>query len=123
LGDIIGLSQFGARLERLPCGSRSSHRHWHQSEDELVFIVSGELTLIEDVETVLKAGDAAGWKAGHPIAHCLENRSPEDAVILVVGARVASDRVHYPDHDMILHRDGGDRIFTRTDGTPVDQNP
>ena len=81
LGDALDLTQFGARLERLPPGSRSSHRHWHEAEDEFLYVVSGELILIEDVETVLRAGDAAGWKAGVPLAHCLENRSAEDAVV------------------------------------------
>ena len=56
-GDEAGLVQFGAQPERLPPGSRSSHRHWHEAEDELVFVLSGELVLVEDTETVLRAGE------------------------------------------------------------------
>ena len=119
LGDAVGLSQFGVHLERLPSGSRSSHRHWHETGDEFIFLVSGELVLIEDEETLLRSGDAAGWKAGQPIAHCLENRSDSDAVILVVGTRTTEDVVHYPDHDLILRRGEGIRTFTRLDGSPV----
>lgn len=121
LGDAVGLSQFGVRLEKLPAGSRSSHRHWHAAEDEFLYVVSGELVLIEEEETVLSAGDAAGWKAGQPLAHCLENRSSEDAVVLVVGTRLDSDVVHYPDHDVVLRRDGESRTYTRSDGTPIDR--
>ena len=119
LGDAVGLTQFGAHLERLPPGSSSSVRHWHETEDELVFVVSGEVVLVEDEETLLRAGDAAGWKAGVPVAHCLENRSGVDAVLLVVGTRAAAGVVHYPDHDVVMHHGAEGRRLTRGDGTPV----
>lgn len=119
LGDPVGLSQFGVHLERLPSGSRSSHRHWHENEDEFLYLISGELVLIEDEETVLRSGDAAGWKAGQPIAHCLENRSDSEAVMLVVGTRTNEDVVHYPDHDVILRRSEEGRTCTRLDGSPI----
>ena len=39
-------------------------RHWHENEDEFVYILEGECVLIEDDgETMLKAGDCAGFKA------------------------------------------------------------
>lgn len=120
LGDVVGLSQFGVRLERLPPGSRSSHRHWHETEDEFVYLISGELVLIEDKQFFLKVGDAAGWKAGQPIAHCLENQSGNDAVMLVVGTRAAEGVVHYPDHDVRMHHDNAGKTFTRRDGSPID---
>jgi uncharacterized cupin superfamily protein len=117
LGDIIGLTQFGVRLQRLPPGSRSSHRHWHETEDEFVYVLSGELVLIEDTETILRAGDAAGWRAGAPVAHCLENRSSRHATMLIVGTRALAGVVYYPDHDVVMHHDGSSRRFTRADGT------
>lgn len=119
LGAVVGLSLFGVHLERLPPGSRSSHRHWHETEDEFIYVIAGALVLIEDHETPLHAGDAAGWQAGHPVAHCLENRSDRDAVLLVVGTRSSNDVVHYPDHDMILRRTRAGRVYTRLDGTPI----
>lgn len=119
LGDNAGLSQFGVRLERLPPGSRSSHRHWHETEDEFIYLISGALVLIEDAETPLAAGDAAGWKAGAPVGHCLENRSDQDAIMLVVGSRAESGAVHYPDHDVIMRHDKSGRTFTRSDGSPI----
>lgn len=119
LGDVVGLAQFGVHLERLPSGSGSSHRHWHESEDEFVYLVSGELVLIEDKETLLRAGDAAGWKAGSPIGHRFENRSDSDAVMLVVGTRKTEDVVHYPDHGVILRRSEGGKVYTQLDGSPL----
>lgn len=120
LGEQAQLTQFGVRVERLPPGSRSSHRHWHETEDEFVYVVSGELVLLEDEESVLHAGEAAAWAAGAPVAHCLENRSGADAVYLVVGTRASKGVVHYPDHDVVMHHDGAERRFTRSDGTSIE---
>ena len=81
LGDAAGLTQFGVNLTTLKPGSASALRHWHENEDEFVYVLEGELTLIEDEgETILKAGDAAGFKAGVANGHHLVNRSGRDAV-------------------------------------------
>lgn len=72
LGDAVGLSQFGAYLERLPPDSRSFRRRWHETEDELIYLISGELILIEEEESVLRAGEAAGWKAGDKLLTALK---------------------------------------------------
>jgi uncharacterized cupin superfamily protein len=122
LGEQAGLSQFGVHVERLPPGSRSSFRHWHETEDEFAYVLEGELVLVEDTETLLKAGDAAAWKAGVPVGHCLENRSAADAVLLVVGTRAARGTVHYADHDVVMHHDENGRRFVRRDGTPWPEN-
>ncbi|TIH77258.1 cupin domain-containing protein, partial [Klebsiella pneumoniae] len=60
LGDAAGLGDFGVNLMRLPPGNWSSQRHWHSDEDEFVYVLAGEVVLIEDGgETVLRAGDCA----------------------------------------------------------------
>ncbi len=120
LGDQAGLAQFGVHLERLPPGSRSSHRHWHETEDEFVYVVSGELVLVEDEESVLRAGDAAAWAAGAPVGHCLENRSAAEAVYLTVGARAPAGVVHYPDHGVVMRHDAAGVRFERGDGSPIE---
>ncbi|MGQ7790976.1 cupin domain-containing protein [Faunimonas sp. B44] len=113
LGAAGGLTQFGVNLCRLEPGSGSSQRHWHEKEDELIVVVSGEVVLVEDGgETVLRAGDVAAFKAGVPNGHQLLNRSDRDALILEVGSRIAGEVAHYSDLDMVnregayLHRDG-----------------
>ena len=118
LGDAAGLSQFGVNLLRLPDGAWSSQRHWHAEEDEFVMVLEGEVVLIEDDgETVLRAGDGAGFKAGVPNGHRLENRSGREAVLLEVGTRSPTiTPADYPDIDMVLHA-GVDGYFHR-DGTP-----
>ena len=123
LGDAVGLNQFGVNLLRLPAGAWSSQRHWHAAEDEFVWVVEGEVVLIEeDGETVLVAGDCAGFKAGVPNGHRIENRSDREAVLLEVGSRrPTDDACDYPDIDMILPK-GADRYFNR-DGTPYPKTP
>jgi len=118
LGDAAGLTQFGVNLLRLPAGAWSSQRHWHANEDEFVTVLSGEVVLVEeDGETVLRAGDCAGFKAGVPNGHKIENRSTAEAVLLEVGTRSpTSDACDYPDIDMVLPA-GADRYHHR-DGTP-----
>lgn len=118
LGDAAGLSQFGAHLERLPAGSGSSHRHWHEAEDEMVLILAGTPTLIEEQETQLSPGAVLCWPAGTAIGHRLANRSETEALYLTLGTRLTRDTIHYPDHDLITHKDGALRHYTFADGTP-----
>ena len=107
------------RLELEP-GVWSSQRHWHSAEDEFVWVVEGEVVLIDDDgETVLKAGDCAGFPAGDKNGHHIVNRSNRLAVLLEVGSRRPDeDGVDYPDIDLTLH--DGDRRYRHNDGTLYD---
>ncbi len=119
LGNAVGLDQFGVNLSRLKPGAASSQRHWHQNEDELVYVLEGELVLCEDGgETVLRPGDAAGWKAGVPNGHCLVNRTDRDAVYLEIGSRAVRETANYPDIDMRAERDDKGMRYVHRDGTP-----
>ena len=115
LGDAVGLDQFGVNLLRLVDGDWSSQRHWHNGEDEFVWVLEGEVVLIEDEgETILRAGDCAGWKAGVKNGHHIVNRSGREAVLLEVGTRKpGGDSGEYPDIDL---RFGGG--YSHKDGTP-----
>jgi uncharacterized cupin superfamily protein len=120
LGDPGGLSQFGVHLERLPPGSASGHRHWHEAEDEALYVISGHPVLVEDVETVLKPGDFVAWPAGRAVGHCLENRSDEAVVYLVMGSRYRDDVIHYSNHDLVTVKRGKGRRYLRRDGQAVE---
>jgi uncharacterized cupin superfamily protein len=62
LGDAAGLTQFGVNLVTLEPGVWSSQRHWHEKEDEFVWVLEGELTLVTDEgETIMHPGDCAGF--------------------------------------------------------------
>lgn len=115
LGDVAGLTQFGVNLLRLPPGAWSSQRHWHEREDEFVYVVSGEITLVTEAgEEVLRAGDCAGFKANDSNGHCLQNRSGHDAVALEIGSRITGETAHYSDIDMLAHAGN----YTHRDGKP-----
>ncbi|MGE0563767.1 MAG: cupin domain-containing protein [Pseudolabrys sp.] len=119
LGNVAGLTQFGVNLTRLKPGAASALRHWHENEDEFVYVLDGELVLVEDDgETLLKAGDCAGFRAGVPNGHHLVNRSDLDALVLEVGTRAPTERAHYSDIDMKVERDGNGMRFTRNNGEP-----
>ena len=119
LGDAFGLTQFGTNLVRLMPGAASSQRHWHSREDELVYVLEGEVVLVTDAgEQVMTPGMCAGFKAGDPNGHQLVNRSDRDAVYLEIGSRVPGDEADYPDIDMLLRLIGGKRRFVHKDGTP-----
>lgn len=106
LGDLVGLTQFGVNLTRLKPGAGSALRHWHENEDEFVYILEGELVLVEDEgETLLRTGDAAGFKAGVANGHHLVNRTQRDAIYLEIGTRAPTERAHYPDVDLEFIRD------------------
>jgi uncharacterized cupin superfamily protein len=119
LGNGAGLTQFGVNRTRLKPGAASSLRHWHEKEDEFVYILEGEVVLVEeDGETILKAGDAAGFKAGVPNGHQLINRSNADVVYLEIGSRIAGERAHYPDVDLAMTSSEDRVTFTRKSGEP-----
>lgn len=119
LGDAGGLTQFGVNLTRLKPGAASAHCHWHESEDELVYVLEGELVLVEeDDEILLGPGDAAAFKAGVANGHHLVNRSQRDALLLEIGTRSRHERCHYSDVDLAFVSDENGNRYTRKSGEP-----
>ncbi|HEY2445230.1 MAG TPA: cupin domain-containing protein [Rhizomicrobium sp.] len=120
LGNAGGLSDFGVNLLRLPPGTWSSQRHWHSAEDEFVYVLSGEVTLVTDEgEQVLRAGDCAAFPKNRADGHHLINKSTGIAILLEVGTRSPDDVCEYPDVDMRIDSRIGH--FTHRDGTPYPQ--
>ena len=120
LGDAFGLSRYGVNLVDLPPGIWSAQRHWHTHEDELIYVISGQLTLVTDAgEQILTPGMVAGFPAGDSNGHHLINKSGETASYLEIGDRNSQDEVFYPDIDLIYKaNDDGENVFTNRDGEP-----
>ncbi len=122
LADLFGLKNFGVNLTCLAPGTVSALLHQHSRQDEFVFVLEGELTLVTDQgETLVTAGMCAGFPA-NGLAHQLVNRSSRDALYLEIGDRTKGDRIFYPVDDLQgeMTRAGTWR-FTHKDGTPYDR--
>ena len=117
LGDAGGLTAFGVNLTRLPSGNWSSQRRWHSHEDEFVYLLEGEVVLIEDGgETLLRAGDCAAFPKGTGNGHHMINRSNREAIYLETGSRHPDDLTTCSDVDMMSANSDG--RFVHKDGTP-----
>lgn len=119
LGDAAGLKNFGVNLTRLDPGAESSMRHWHAKQDEFIYVLEGEVTLVTDSgKQRLPAGMAAGFPAGKADGHQLVNETDRPVLYLEIGDRTAGDSANYPDVDMAARLVDGKWIFARKDGTP-----
>lgn len=119
ISDAGGLTQYGAFTEELAPGAQSSQRHWHEAEDEFLYVLDGTVTVVEnDGEHELTPGDAACWPAGAANAHCLINRTDSPVTYFIVGTRAEDDACHYPDIDLHYSRKDGVRTMSHKDGTP-----
>ena len=119
LGDAFGLKNFGVNLTTLAPGGESALLHRHSKQDEFVYILEGEPTLVTDHEEVrLSPGMCAGFPAAG-VAHQLVNRTEKDVVFLEIGDRTGGDEGSYPNDDIqaALGSDGK-WTFTHKDGRP-----
>lgn len=118
LGEVGGLTQYGVNLVMLEPGAMSSLRHWHLHEDEFVWVVEGECTLVQDGgETVMRPGDCAAFPAGQPNGHHFMNFTDRVAKFLVVGTKAPTEIATYCDVDLRVEMAGGKARFTYKDGT------
>jgi uncharacterized cupin superfamily protein len=119
--DAGGLTQFGAHVETLHPGSRSSERHWHEEEDEFLLVLSGQATVIEeDGAHPLGPGDAACWPAGAANAHQVVSRSAAPRIYLILGTRMAREVIHYPDVGRVGYIEGETwRLHRADDGALI----
>ncbi len=119
LGDAAGLTKIGVNHTTLGPGAASSMRHWHTHEDELVYVLAGELVLVTDSgEHPLGAGQCAGFPAGHRDGHQLVNRGNSPAVYLEISNRDENDVAHYPDVDLRLDSPEAPGRYAHKDGRP-----
>lgn len=118
LGDALGLTKIGVNLTTLFPGKESALRHHHTLEDELVYVLEGEVVLRTDEgEQLLTAGQCAGFAAGARNGHQLVNRSSAPARYLEISNRDPEDVAAYPDDDLAYAKVDGKHVFSRKDGT------
>ena len=119
LGNAAGLTQFGVNLTRLKPGAASALRHWHENEDEFIYVVEGEITLVTDAgRQKLGPGMAAGFPAGKADGHQLVNETDKPVLYREIGDRTPGESASYPDDDLAMHSVDGKFVFTHKDGSP-----
>ncbi len=92
LAPASGIEDFGASHVVLEPGAWSSQRHWHEGEDELVVMLSGEAVLVDDHgETPLRAGDIAVFPKNDGNGHVLQNRSDAPCAFVAIGRPAVTD--------------------------------
>jgi uncharacterized cupin superfamily protein len=98
-------------------GGESALLHRHSKQDEFIFILQGEPTLITDSgEVQLYPGACAGFPAGK-VAHHLVNRSASEVLYLEIGDRTPGDTADYPNDDIMATMDeNGQWLFSHKDG-------
>ncbi len=120
VGNAAGLTNFGVNLTTLAPGAQSALRHWHSHQDEFIYVVSGELTLVTDSgANLLTPGMMAAFPAGLANGHHVINRSEAISTYLEIGDRTPGDQAAYPDDDLLaLSKEEGGYYFTHRNGTP-----
>lgn len=98
LGAAAGLVKIGLHLQRLPPGTRTSFPHAESSEEEFVYVVSGEVDVwLDGVLHRVRAGELVGFPSGTGICHTVLNDGPHEATLLVGGERSKPEnRIVYP---------------------------
>ena len=118
LGDHAGLKNFGVNLTRLDPGAESSMRHWHEKQDEFIYVIEGEITLVADAgRQKLRPGMAAGFPAGKADGHQLVNETDKPVLYLEAGDRTPDDSASYPDVDLAVRMVDRKWVFTHKDGS------
>ncbi len=97
--------RLGVVLNRLPTGSVGCPFHWHATEDEVFYVVSGRGVLRYGDETLpLGTGDCVSCPAGKQVAHQIGNPYEEELLYLAIGNREPNVVCGYPDTGKVMVR-------------------
>ncbi len=106
-----GMQRIGVHIVRIEAGHDSTTHHYHEADEEFIYILSGRgQARIGDETFEIEAGDFMGFPAPSP-AHSMHNPYAEDLVYLMGGERWATDVVHYPDIKRSLIKANGRRSW------------
>jgi uncharacterized cupin superfamily protein len=96
LCDAGGRAKVGVGLLELAPGCNTRPAHYHTLEEEHVYVLGGHGRLHLGSQIFeLRPGSYVCFPAGQPEFHCLENPGPEVFRYLIVGERLAEDKVCY----------------------------
>ncbi len=119
IGDSLGLKNYGVNIVKLEPGGCSSVRHWHTRQDEFIYVIEGEITVVnDDGEFIMSAGMVAGFPGGAENGHHMFNRAEKDAIFMEVGDRLPGDSVDFSDVDLLSRQLKAGWQFTNRKGKP-----
>jgi uncharacterized cupin superfamily protein len=96
LSTLVGLSQTGVSLIRIPTGKESFVYHSHHREEEWIYVISGRgVAEIDDEEFEVAAGDFMGFPAPS-VGHHLRNPYDEDLIYLMGGENLDVEISDFP---------------------------
>ncbi len=103
IGRTIGTSTIGLIIQTVQPGHRSSRRHRHVFQEELLIVMAGSGTLQHGDERIsVEPGDAVSYLAADPEAHTFENTGTEPLVIWAFGNRFRHEICEYPDQGVVF---------------------
>jgi len=109
LGDFAGATQLGVCYEELAPGQQANQSHYHMVEEEHLFLMEGELTLILGKRTyLLKANHYVCFPAGQAVGHAIINHTDKISKYLIFSSRSNNDVMVYPDSDKVKVRATGE---------------
>lgn len=115
LSTEAGLERIGVHVVRLETGCYSTEFHFHDADEEFIYILEGRGTARIGSDTFdVGAGDFMGFSAPS-LPHSLYNPHKNDLVYLMGGERNYPDVVHYPDINRTMVKTVGRRYWTHSD--------
>lgn len=98
VGRRLGSQRIGLTIQTVAPGMRSSRRHRHLFQEELLIVMAGAGTLLHgDARVPCGAGDAFLYLPGDAAVHCFENSGDAPLVIWAFGDRHPHEVCEYPD--------------------------
>ena len=84
IGDAAGLTQFGVNITCIKAGSASALRHWHEQEDEFIYMLEGTFDLqLGEAKIQAHPGDLVRMPMGVPHAYHNNTAAPTRALFWV----------------------------------------
>jgi len=98
VGRNVGSDKIGLMIQTVAPGKRSSRRHRHLFQEELLIVMAGNGHLLHGDERIpVAAGACVCYRAGDADAHAFENSGDQDLVIWAFGNRFTYEVALYPD--------------------------
>ena len=103
VGRQAGARQLGASVYAIPPGEATFPYHAHTANEEIVIVLSGRPSLrTPEGWRELEPGELVAFPTGDEGAHQIQNRTEDEARVLVISTMIAPEVTLYPDSDKLM---------------------